>query len=61
MFATSYLALAFISYQVGSRARNQQLANQRGDEVANLFQINERSSAACTGVLVVDADNTPGQ
>ncbi len=33
MFATSYLALAFISYQVGSRARrNQQLANQRGDE-----------------------------
>ena len=59
MFATSYLALAFISYQVGSRARrNQQLANQRGDEVANLFQINELIIRRMrTGVLVVDADN----
>ncbi|WP_459001955.1 sensor histidine kinase [Stenotrophomonas sp. PSU_St103] len=59
MFATSYLALAFISYQVGNRARrNQQLANQRGDEVANLFQINELIIRRMrTGVLVVDADN----
>ncbi|QZN80260.1 PAS domain-containing sensor histidine kinase [Stenotrophomonas sp. DR822] len=59
MFATSYLALAFISYQVGNRARrNQQLANQRGDEVANLFQINELIIRRMrTGVVVVDADN----
>ena len=59
MFATSYLALAFISYQVGNRARrNQQLANQRGDEVANLFQINELIIRRMrTGVIVVDGDN----
>ncbi|WMJ70286.1 ATP-binding protein [Stenotrophomonas sp. 24(2023)] len=59
MFTTSYLAVAFISHQVGNRARrNQQLANQRGDEVANLFQINELIIRRMrTGVLVVDADN----
>ena len=59
MFATSYLALAFISYQVGNRARrNQQLANQRGDEVANLFQINELIIRRMrTGVMVVDGQN----
>ena len=59
MFITSYLALAFISYQVGHRARsNQQLANQRGDEVANLFQINELIIRRMrTGVLVVDGAN----
>lgn len=58
MFATSYLALAFISFQVANRARrNQQLANQRGDEVANLFQINELIIRRMrTGVLVVDGD-----
>jgi len=56
MFATSYLALAFISYQVGSRARrNQQLAERRGAEVANLFEINELIIRRMrTGVLVVD-------
>ena len=59
MFTTSYLALAFISSQVAHRARrSQQLANQRGDEVANLFQINELIIRRMrTGVLVVDADN----
>lgn len=59
MFVTSYLALAYISYQVGQRARNnQQLANQRGDEVANLFQINELIIRRMrTGVLVVDGAN----
>lgn len=59
MFITSYLALAFVSYQVGNRARrNQQLANQRGDEVANLFEINELIIRRMrTGVLVVDGAN----
>ncbi|NIJ68112.1 two-component system sensor histidine kinase PilS (NtrC family) [Xanthomonas sp. 60] len=59
MFATSYLALAYISFQVANRARqNQQLANQRGDEVANLFQINELIIRRMrTGVLVVDGNN----
>ncbi len=59
MFITSYLALAYVSYQVGNRARrNQQLANQRGDEVANLFEINELIIRRMrTGVLVVDGAN----
>ncbi len=59
MFITSFLALAFVSYQVGNRARrNQQLANQRGDEVANLFQINELIIRRMrTGVIVVDGAN----
>ncbi|KRG43434.1 ATPase [Stenotrophomonas pictorum JCM 9942] len=56
MFITSYLALAWISYQIGNRARrNQQLAEQRGAEVANLFEINELIIRRMrTGVLVVD-------
>jgi len=59
MFITSFLALAFVSYQVGNRARrNQQLANQRGAEVANLFEINELIIRRMrTGVLVVDGAN----
>lgn len=59
MFTTSYLALAFISSEVANRARrNQQLANQRGDEVANLFQVNELIIRRMrTGVLVVDGGN----
>ncbi|WP_312318187.1 HAMP domain-containing sensor histidine kinase [Stenotrophomonas sp.] len=59
MFITSYLALAFVSYQVGNRARrNQQLANERGEEVANLFEINELIIRRMrTGVLVVDGSN----
>lgn len=59
MFTTSYLALAFISSQVAKRARHsQQLANQRGDEVANLYQINELIIRRMrTGVMVVDGQN----
>ena len=60
MFVTSYLALAFIAYQIGSRTRRtQQLADQRGAEVANLFEVNELIIRRMrTGVLVVD---TSGQ
>jgi len=56
MFITSYLALAWISYQIGNRARrNQQLAERRGAEVANLFEINELIIRRMrTGVLVID-------
>ena len=56
MFTTSYLALAFISHQIGNRARrNQQLAERRGAEVANLFEINELIIRRMrTGVLVID-------
>jgi len=56
MFITSYLALAWISYQIGNRARrNQQLAERRGAEVANLFEINELIIRRMrTGVLAVD-------
>ena len=59
MFATSYLALAYISYQIGTRARtNQALAERRGAEVANLSEINELIIRRMrTGVLVVDAHN----
>jgi len=57
MFVTSYLALAFISYQIGSRTRRtQQLADRRSAEVANLFEVNELIIRRMrTGVLVVDA------
>ncbi len=56
MFVTSYLALAWISCQIGQRARrSQQLAERRGAEVANLFEINELIIRRMrTGVLVVD-------
>jgi len=56
MFVTSYLSLAFISYQIGSRTRRtQQLADQRSAEVANLFEVNELIIRRMrTGVLVVD-------
>lgn len=58
MFVTSYLALAFICYQIGSRTRRtQQLADRRGAEVANLFEVNELIIRRMrTGVLVVDID-----
>ena len=58
MFVTSYMALAYISYQIGNRARrNQQLAEKRGAEVANLFEINELIIRRMrTGVLVVDGN-----
>jgi two-component system sensor histidine kinase PilS (NtrC family) len=59
MFAASYLALAWICFQIGRRARsNQVLAEQRGQEVASLAEINELIIRRMrTGVLVVDADN----
>ena len=58
MFVTSYLALTFIAYQIGSRTRRtQQLADQRGVEVANLFEVNELIIRRMrTGVLVVDTN-----
>lgn len=58
MFVTSYLALAFISYQIGSRTRStQQLADKRSAEVANLVEVNELIIRRMrTGVLVVDLD-----
>ena len=58
MFVTSYMALTFIAYQIGSRTRRtQQLADQRGAEVANLFEVNELIIRRMrTGVLVVDTD-----
>ncbi len=58
MFVTSYLALAFICYQIGSRTRRtQQLADLRGAEVANLVEVNELIIRRMrTGVLVVDTN-----
>lgn len=59
MFTTSYLALAYISCRIGQRARrSQDLAERRGAEVANLFEVNELIIRRMrTGVLVVDARN----
>ncbi|CAD7728150.1 Adaptive-response sensory-kinase SasA [Xanthomonas hydrangeae] len=59
MFATSYVAVAFICEQIGSRARrNQVLAEERGAQVANLYEINELIIRRMrTGVLVVDTHN----
>ncbi|MEL1265970.1 sensor histidine kinase [Pseudoxanthomonas putridarboris] len=59
MFAVSYLSLAYLSHQVGQKTRaSQALAEKRGEEVANLFQVNELIIRRMrTGVLVVDADN----
>jgi len=59
MFAASYLALSYLAHQAGQKARNSQaLADKRGEEVANLFEVNELIIRRMrTGVLVVDADN----
>ncbi|MCW0452890.1 sensor histidine kinase [Xanthomonas sacchari] len=59
MFATSYLAVAHICNRIGQRARtSQHLAERRGAEVANLYEINELIIRRMrTGVLVVDAQN----
>ena len=59
MFVTSYLALAWLGYRVGHRARSsQRLAEKRTAEVANLVEINELIIRRMrTGVLVVDADS----
>ena len=59
MFATSYLAVGYLASQAGQRARSSEaLADQRGLEVANLFEVNELIIRRMrTGVLVVDAEN----
>ncbi len=59
MFAVSYLALAYLAHQAGQKARTSQaLADKRGEEVANLFEVNELIIRRMrTGVLVVDSDN----
>jgi two-component system, NtrC family, sensor histidine kinase PilS len=59
MFAISYMAVGLLATQAGQRARSSQaLADQRGVEVANLFEVNELIIRRMrTGVLVVDADN----
>lgn len=59
MFSSSYLALTFMAYQIGHRARRSQaLAEQRSAEVASLVEINELIIRRMRiGVLVVDAEN----
>ena len=59
MFAVTYMAVGLLAAQAGQRARSSQaLADQRGVEVANLFEVNELIIRRMrTGVLVVDADN----
>ena len=59
MFAVTYLAVGYLAAQTGQRARSSQaLADQRGVEVANLFEVNELIIRRMrTGVLVVDAEN----
>ena len=59
MFAISYLAVGYLASQAGQRARSSEaLADQRGLEVANLFEVNELIIRRMrTGVLVVDAEN----
>ncbi len=59
MFAIGYLSVSYLAHQIGQRARSsQQLAERRGAEVANLFEINELIIRRMrTGVLVVDAHN----
>ena len=60
LFVTCYLALAWFGYQQGARSRQSRvLAEQRGAEVANLYEINELIIRRLrTGVLVVDAQDT---
>ena len=59
MFAVSYAAVGLLASQAGQRARSSlALADQRGAEVANLFEVNELIIRRMrTGVLVVDAEN----
>ncbi|MEO6103244.1 MAG: ATP-binding protein [Pseudoxanthomonas sp.] len=59
MFAVSYLAVGYLATQAAQRARSSQaLAEQRGVEVANLFEVNELIIRRMrTGVLVVDENN----
>lgn len=59
MFAISYLAVGYLASQAGQRTRSSEaLADRRGAEVANLFEVNELIIRRMrTGVLVVDTDN----
>jgi two-component system sensor histidine kinase PilS (NtrC family) len=59
MFAFTYLAVGYLSAQTGHRARSSEaLAEERGVEVANLFEVNELIIRRMrTGVLVVDGGN----
>ncbi|NDK38086.1 sensor histidine kinase [Pseudoxanthomonas gei] len=59
MFAISYAAVGLLASQAGQRQRSSlALADQRGAEVANLFEVNELIIRRMrTGVLVVDAGN----
>ncbi|MFT3757213.1 MAG: ATP-binding protein [Pseudoxanthomonas sp.] len=58
MFTVSYLAVGYLASRVGERTRrSEELAEQRGAEVASLVEINELIIRRMrTGVLVVDAD-----
>jgi two-component system sensor histidine kinase PilS (NtrC family) len=58
MFCISYLAVGLLAVQIGLRARrSQQLADDRGLEVANLVEVNELIIRRMrTGVLVVDQE-----
>ncbi|KRG69964.1 sensor histidine kinase [Pseudoxanthomonas dokdonensis] len=59
MFSVAYLSVGYLAHRAGTRARRgHELAEQRGAEVANLYEINELIIRRMrTGVLVVDADN----
>ncbi len=59
MFSITYLAVGYLASQTGQRARSSEaLADQRGVEVANLFEVNELIIRRMrTGVLVVDDQN----
>ncbi|MFN3842504.1 MAG: sensor histidine kinase [Rehaibacterium terrae] len=59
MFAVTYLATAIFTHLLGRQMRaTQELAEQRGAEVANLAEINELIIRRMrTGLLVVDGDN----
>ena len=58
MFAVSYLATALLCQHAGpADQRKQALAEQRGEELANLAEVNELVIRRMrTGVLVVDGD-----
>lgn len=59
MFATSYMAVATLTNQIGRQMlASEELAERRGSQVANLAEVNELIIRRMrTGVLVVDADN----
>jgi len=58
MFATSFMAIAMLTYLLGRQMRaSQALAEQRGAEIADLAEINELIIRRMrTGVLLVDGE-----